>query len=128
MKHRFIYSVILLVCFSLVLLYTDTINLPFSKQKNTEEEVQITEQKITKEQQIASDRIYGKVTDIIDVTGYTYAEVDTGKEKVWAAGPVTPLKIGDMISFQTKMPMVNFHSTSMDRDFPILYFVRCFIF
>ena len=28
----------------------------------------------------------GKVTETFDVTGYTYAEVDTGKKKVWAAG------------------------------------------
>ena len=127
MKHRIIYSVILLVCFTFVLLYTDTINLPFSEQKNTEEEVQITEQKNTKEQQVASDKIYGKITDTFDVTGYTYAEVDTGKEKVWAAGPVTPLKIGDTIAFPTGMRMENFHSTSMERDFTVIYFTGRFI-
>ena len=138
MKNRIIYSVVLLVCFSFILFYAGILNLPFLEQKNTKEKEHISEQKnakqqivermnIKKEQQTAPDKIYGKVTDIIDVTGYTYAEVDTGKEKVWAAGPVTPLKRGDQIGFTTGMPMKNFHSKAMERDFPILYFVGRFI-
>jgi hypothetical protein len=78
-------------------------------------------------QQPAPNRIHGKVTDIIEAAGYTYAEVDTGKEKVWAATTTTPLKIGDMIAFSTEMPMKNFHSSSLNRDFPMLYFVSRFI-
>jgi hypothetical protein len=128
MKHRIIYSVILLVCFSFILFYAGIINLPFLEQKNTKEKEHISEQKNTKEkQQAAPDKIYGKVTDIIDVTGYTYAEVDTGKEKIWAAGPVTQLNRGDLIGFTTGMPMKNFHSKAMERDFPIIYFVGRFI-
>ena len=116
MIHRINYFVILLVCFSFVLLNAGIINAASAEQENTNEE-----------EQIASDRIYGKVTDTIDVTGYTYAEVDTGKEKIWAAGLITPLKIGDMIGFSTKMPMENYHSTSLERDFPIIYFAGRFI-
>jgi len=116
MIHRINYLVVLLVCFSFVLLSAGITDSAFAEQKNSKEE-----------QPIASDRIYGKVTDIVDVTGYTYAEVDTGKEKIWAAGPITPLKIGDMIAFLTEMPMENFHSKSMGRDFPIIYFVSRFI-
>ena len=139
MKHRIIYSVILLVCFSFILLITGVINSPFSEQKNVKEQQQISEQKNTKEelvveqknikeqQQVASNRIRGKVMDIVDVTGYTYVEVDTGEKKVWAAGPVTSLAIGDMIAFSTEMPMTNFHSKAMERDFPIIYFVGRFI-
>ena len=77
--------------------------------------------------QATPNKIYGKVTDTIDAAGYTYAEVDTGKEKVWAAATTTPLKIGDMVGFTTDMPMRNFHSNSMNRDFPIIYFVSRFI-
>jgi len=76
---------------------------------------------------IVQTKIYGKVTETIDAPGYTYAEVDTGKEKVWAAGPKTPLKVGDMVAFSTRMPMENFHSSSMDRDFPLIYFIDSFI-
>jgi hypothetical protein len=78
-------------------------------------------------QQAAPNRIQGKVTDIIEAAGYTYAEVDTGKEKVWAATSTTPLKIGDMITFSTEMPMKNFHSNALNRDFPVLYFASRFI-
>jgi hypothetical protein len=103
----------LLACFFLTLLNTGIINSAHADQKKAKEV-----------QQNDPGKIYGKVTDIIDVTGYTYAEVDTGKEKVWAAGPVTPLKKGDMISFSTNMPMQNFHSKSIGRDFPVIYFIN----
>lgn len=75
----------------------------------------------------AAGKVYGKVTEIIDVNNYTYAEVDTGSEKVWAAGPTTPLKKGDMVAFTTHMPMVDFYSKSMERKFSKLYFIGRFI-
>ena len=117
MTHRTNYLVILLVCLSFCLLNAGMINLAYAEKKNPQEE-----------QQIVPNRIYGKVKDIIDVPGYTYIEVDTGKKKVWAAGPRgAPLNIGDMIAFSTDTPMENFHSKSMNRDFPIIYFVNRFI-
>ena len=75
----------------------------------------------------APGRINGKVTDVLEAAGYTYAEVDTGKEKIWAAATTTPLKVGDMVAFTTEMRMQNFHSSAMNRDFPIIYFVNRFI-
>jgi hypothetical protein len=72
-------------------------------------------------------KIHGKVTEVIQSAGYTYAEVDTGGDKVWAAASTTSLEIGDMIAFTTEMPMQNFHSSSLNRDFPIIYFVNRFI-
>ncbi len=110
------FSIILLACFSLSLLNAGIINTAYATQKNTKEV-----------QQNDPRKIYGKVTDIIDVTGYTYAEVDTGKGKVWAAGPPTPLKKGDMIAFSSQMPMQNFHSKSLGRDFPIIYFINRYV-
>ena len=110
------FSIILLACFSLSLLNVGLINPVYA-----------TEQNIKELQQSGSQKIYGKVTDIIDVAGYTYAEVDTGKEKVWAAGPPTPLKIGDMTAFSSQMPMQNFHSKSLGRDFPVIYFISRYV-
>ena len=78
------------------------------------------------EQKPIANSLYGKVTDVMEASGYTYAEVDTGVDKVWAAGPITALKVGDMIAFPTVMPMKNFHSKSLNRDFPMLYFVNAF--
>jgi len=116
MLHRTGALVALLACSSFALLYTGINNHVYASQNYTGEK-----------QQQASNKIYGKVTDMVEAAGYTYAEVDTGKEKVWAAASTTPLKIGDMISFTTEMPMKNFHSNSLKRDFPIIYFVNRFI-
>jgi thiol-disulfide isomerase/thioredoxin len=69
--------------------------------------------------------ISGRVSDVITSAGFTYTEVDTGKEKVWAAGPgVTSIKKGDMISFSAEMPVRNFHSKSLGRDFSTIYFIQ----
>ena len=110
MIDRTKFLAVLLTCFSL-----GAINSACAEQINTKET-----------QKTVSNKMHGKVTEILNVTGYTYAEVDTGKKKVWAAGPTTPLKIGDMISFSSNMPMENFHSKSMKRDFSIIYFIGQF--
>ena len=107
----------LVACMALYLLNTGIINAAYAAQKTTKEVAQNKPQKIS-----------GKVTETITAAGFTYAEVDTGKEKVWAAGPgVTPLKIGDKIAFSTEMPMQNYHSKSLGRDFPLIYFIRHYI-
>jgi|GEM_PF-241321 len=70
----------------------------------------------------------GKITDIVNSGGITYIEIDTGSEKVWAAGAADPsLGKGDAVSFSTAMPMENFHSKSLDRDFSVIYFVQQFM-
>jgi hypothetical protein len=70
----------------------------------------------------AASTMSGKVKDIIEAAGYTYAQVDTGKEVVWAASTTTTLHKGDVITFSTAMPMYNFHSNALNRDFPVVYF------
>jgi hypothetical protein len=70
--------------------------------------------------------VSGAVSEIINSRGYTYARVDVEGQSLWAAGPTTPMAVGDTISFSTLMPMQNFHSNTMNRDFPILYFVDGF--
>ena len=110
------FSRILLACFSLCLLNAGIINSACAAQKNTREALQND-----------SRKIYGKVTDVTVAAGFTYVEVETGKEKVWAAGPVTPIEKGDMVAFSTAMPMRNFHSKSLQRDFSIIYFVNRYI-
>jgi len=78
------------------------------------------------QQSTDANEIHGKVTEILEVSGYTYAEVDTGAGKVWGAGPTTAMKIGDMIGFSAQMPMRNFHSKALGRDFSIVYFIDRF--
>ena len=108
---------ILLICFSLALLNTGVINTVSATQRITDK-VELNKPQITS----------GRVTDVITSAGFTYAQVDTGKEKVWAAGPgVISLKKGDMIAFSTEMPVLNFHSKSLERDFSIIYFIKQYI-
>jgi hypothetical protein len=59
----------------------------------------------------------------MDAAGYTYVRVDTGKEKVWAAGPKAQIKVGDSVSITDGMPMANYHSKTLNRDFDVVYFV-----
>jgi hypothetical protein len=54
--------------------------------------------------------------------GYTYVLLDTGKQKVWAAGPVTPVKVGDAVRVEADMPMQHLHSKTLKRDFDLVYF------
>lgn len=117
MIHRANFSIILLICFSLSMLNTGMINTVSAAEKSTKEVVQNNPRKI-----------FGKVTDVITAAGFTYAEVDTGKEKVWAAAPgVIPLEKGDMVAFSTEMPMQNYHSKSLGRDFSVIYFIKHYI-
>ncbi len=111
------FSIILLASFSICLLNAGITSAVYAAQENTDEV-----------QQNDPGIISGKVTDVITAAGFTYAEVDTGKEKVWAAGPdVTPLKKGDIVAFSTEMPMQNFHSKSLGRDFSVIYFIKRYI-
>jgi len=64
----------------------------------------------------------GKVAETMDAGGYTYVLVDTGTNKVWAAATRFPVKKGDVVSVPASMPMTDFHSKSLNRDFPLIYF------
>ena len=68
-------------------------------------------------------KIYGKVIETMDSGSYTYAHVDSGKEKYWVATAPVPLQTGSMVSFGTSMLMKNFTSKSLDRTFDTIYFV-----
>lgn len=64
----------------------------------------------------------GKVTETMDAAGYTYVQLDTGKKKVWAAAPRFAVKVGDTIAVGEPMPMRNYHSKTLNRDFELVYF------
>ncbi|MCK5889962.1 MAG: hypothetical protein KAG19_08465 [Methylococcales bacterium] len=78
------------------------------------------------EQKKPVSTIQGKVIDVIDVTSYTYVEIETGDSTVWAAAPTTQIKIGTPITVSTQMPMRDFHSDSINKTFPLIYFVGRF--
>lgn len=70
-----------------------------------------------------SEVIEGKVLETMDAGGYTYVRVATPDGEVWAAGPRVSVKVGDTAAFGGGMPMVDFHSKGLDRDFEKIYFV-----
>ena len=65
----------------------------------------------------AQGNIAGNVTQTMDVSQYTYVEIDTGEGLVWVAGPVTQVKVGDAVEVSGGIQMVNFRSSTLDRTF-----------
>ncbi len=65
----------------------------------------------------------GKVVETMDAAGYTYVNVDTGSEKIWAAAPQFAVKVGDEVVVPEGMPMPNYHSKTLERTFDMVYFV-----
>jgi hypothetical protein len=72
-------------------------------------------------------QIEGTVSNIFDVPGYTYVEVETADGIVWAAAPSVSVKAGDTVSFATGMAMRDFYSKTLQREFEVIYFVDRFI-
>ena len=64
----------------------------------------------------------GNVVETINTSGYTYVQVDTGSEKIWAAAPEFQVKVGDEVTVPKGMPMKNYHSKTLDRTFDVVYF------
>jgi len=117
MISRIVFSIILLSFFSIAPHKAALINTAFATQKNAQD---VSDENLR--------TISGEVIEIITSAGFTYTEVDTGKNKVWAAAPGTPsLKKGDLVTFSTEMPMRNFHSNTLGRDFSLIYFVKQYI-
>ena len=117
MTIRIFCSSTLIVCLSIGLFGTDIVSSSFSAQKSSDAELQ----------QNLPRTIDGEITNIVNVPGYTYVEVDTGKNKAWAAVPSTSVNIGDKVSFSSATPMENFYSKTLKRDFAVIYFVDRFI-
>ncbi len=64
----------------------------------------------------------GVVLETTNASRYTYVRIDTGTEKIWAAGPVVAVKAGDRVSFGAGMPNKNFYSPTLKKNFDELYF------
>ncbi len=65
----------------------------------------------------------GTVVETMDASRYTYILLDDGKEKAWVAGPQVAVKVGDQVMVPKGAPMRNYHSTTLNRDFELVYFV-----
>lgn len=65
----------------------------------------------------------GTVIETMNSGGYSYVFIDTGSEKIWAAGPQSEVAVGQVIVMDKGMEMTQFHAKSLDRTFESIYFV-----
>jgi len=65
----------------------------------------------------------GTVVETMNSAGYTYVQVDTGAEKIWAAAPEFKVAVGDAVVVPEGMAMPNYESKTLGRTFEMIYFV-----
>jgi hypothetical protein len=66
--------------------------------------------------------VTGPVLETMNAANYTYVRVQTDKGDIWAATSEFKVAVGQRITVALEMPMENFHSQSLGRDFPLIYF------
>lgn len=93
-----------------------------SAEQQAEENPQTQTEAQPQAQPPGSPTATGKVVETIDAGNYTYVRVDTGTEEIWAAATRFDIAVGDAVVVPLEMPMQDFHSESMDRTFPLIYF------
>jgi hypothetical protein len=71
-----------------------------------------------------SEETSGIVTETLGTHEYTYVEVDLGDQRIWAAGPYTPVEVGDTVFLPPGILMVDFVSRHIDRSFDRIYLVH----
>ena len=74
----------------------------------------------------SGDGLSGTVVETMDSGGYTYALLDRGGTRVWAAGPATKLTVGLQIGDTSGTLMTGFRSETLGRTFEQIYFVGAF--
>jgi hypothetical protein len=67
--------------------------------------------------------VSGTAAESMNTGGYTYVRLQTDKGDVWIAASEFPVKAGERLTVRTDMPMRDYHSTALNRDFPLVYFV-----
>ncbi len=64
----------------------------------------------------------GTVVETMDASTYTYVRVKTATGDIWAAANQFKVAVGDQVVVPLNMPMQNFHSGTLKRTFPMIYF------
>jgi hypothetical protein len=68
------------------------------------------------------ETVTGTVLETMDAATYTYVRVKTDKGELWAASSQFKVAVGDKLTIPLEMPMENFRSNALKRDFPLIYF------
>ncbi|MEI7880604.1 MAG: DNA-binding protein [bacterium] len=69
----------------------------------------------------AESSFSGVVLQTTNASRYTYVQINTGKETLWAAAPAFEVKVGDRVSVEGGMLTKNFTSKVLNRKFDELY-------
>ena len=70
--------------------------------------------------------ISGTVVETMPASTYTYARLDHDGHEIWLAGPETKLAVGTKLGPLEGTLMQDFHSDTLNRTFPEIYFVSSF--
>jgi hypothetical protein len=119
-KKTFIHTLALLMSISIIF------GCQEQEQKTTAQapqETQTPQAPQSSESQPVTAGYSGTVIETMNSGGYTYVNVDTGKETLWAAANQFEVKAGDKVMVPQGMPMKNYHSKTLDRTFELVYFV-----
>jgi hypothetical protein len=72
----------------------------------------------------AAGSFTGTVAESLNAGGYTYVRLQAaGKDDVWIAANEFVTNPGDRLTVALEMPMQNFQSKTLNRTFPLVYFV-----
>ncbi|MGE0814034.1 MAG: nucleotide-binding protein [Vicinamibacterales bacterium] len=72
----------------------------------------------------AVQTVSGEVVETIDSGGYTYARLrGPGGADTWVAAAEMPIEKGVTLAATVSVTMENFHSRTLNRDFPVVHFV-----
>ena len=71
-----------------------------------------------------SEISYAKVLEVIDVMGYDYLRVDENGSERWVAIAKAPVKVGDMVGYDTRTIMKDFQSKQLNREFKEIIFAN----
>jgi hypothetical protein len=66
----------------------------------------------------------GKVLQLQQAAGYTYAKVEVDGQKIWVAGGPITIKVGDIVEWGNAAVMQNFTAKSLGRTFESILFVN----
>ncbi len=65
-----------------------------------------------------------KVEEHKDVANYTYLKVSENGNEYWIAAPQIKVEDGEVVFYSQGMEMKNFHSETLNKTFPTIYFVQ----
>lgn len=65
----------------------------------------------------------GVVAETMNSGGYTYVKLEEGGKTIWAAAMEFPVKAGERLTVPLESPMPEFTSRTLNRTFPVIYFV-----